>query len=180
VAHCGRGGVASVKAPGLDFPEMVTLRPLAAHDEAFLHDLYASTRADELAPLGWSPAQQRAFTQMQYQAQRRSYLAQFPAAEHCIIQRAGADVGRLIVDRCGDMIRLIDISLLPEHRNVGLGSGLLRALQAEAVRAGKPVGLHVDEGNRARRLYERLGFVVTAESDFYLGMTWRPVAGMMG
>jgi GNAT superfamily N-acetyltransferase len=160
--------------------ESVGLRAYAAEDEAFLQDLYASTRADELAPLGWSPAQQQAFTQMQYQAQRRSYLAQFPAAEHCIIQRAGADVGRLIVDHCGDMIRVIDISLLPEHRNVGLGSGLLRDLQAEAVRAGKAVGLHVNGGNRARRLYVRLGFVVTGESVFYLEMTWRPVAGMMG
>jgi GNAT superfamily N-acetyltransferase len=180
VARDGRGGVASVKASVLDLPLTMTLRPRAAHDEAFLQDLYASTRADELAPLGWSLAQQRAFTQMQYQAQRRSYLAQFPAAEYWIIQRAGADVGRLIVDRSGAVIRLIDISLLPEHRNGGLGSGLLRDLQAEAVRAGKPVGMHVDRANRARRLYERLGFVMTAEGDFYTEMAWRPGAAQVG
>ena len=160
--------------------ESVGLRAYAAEDEAFLQDLYASTRVDELAPLGWSPAQQRAFPQMQYQAQGCSYLAQFPAAEHCIIQRADADVGRLIVDRSGDVIRLIDISLLPEHRNAGLGAALIQDLQAEAARAGKPVMLHVGELNRALRLYERLGFVKTAEGEIYLEMAWRPGAEQMG
>ena len=95
---------------------------------------------------------------MQYQAQRRSYLAQFPAAEYYIIQRAGADVGRLIVDRSGDVIRLIDISLLPEHRNAGLGATLIQDLQAEAARAGKPVVLHVGRANRALASVRTLGF----------------------
>jgi ribosomal protein S18 acetylase RimI-like enzyme len=160
--------------------ESVGLRAYVVEDEAFLQHVYASTRAEELARIGWDTTQQQAFLQMQYQAQRRSYLAQFPVAEHCIIQRADADVGRLIVDRSGDVIRLIDISLLPEHRNAGLGSGLLRDLQAEAVRAGKPVGLHVDRANRARRLYQRLGFAKTADGDIYIEMAWRPSVEQMG
>ena len=96
---------------------------------------------------------------MQYQAQRRSYLMQFPAADYRVVQRSAVDVGRLIVDRTSDVVRLVDISLLPEHRNAGLGAGLIQDLQAEAARAGKPVMLHVGGLNRALRLYERLGFV---------------------
>ena len=160
--------------------ESIVLRACGAQDDAFLQQVYASTRAEELARIGWDVPQQQAFLQMQYQAQRHSYLVQFPAAEYRIVQRDNADVGRLIVDRGSDVIWLIDITLLPEHRNAGLGNSLIHALQAEAAQAGKPVMLHVDNVNRAQRLYERLGFVMTAESDFYLEMTWRPSAGPMG
>ena len=153
-----------------------TLRPCAAQDEAFLQQVYASTRAEELAHLGWGAAQQQAFLQMQYQAQRRSYLAQFPGAEYLIIQRGAEDAGRLIVDRSADVVWLVDISLLPEHRNAGFGAGLIRDLQAEAALAGKPVMLHVDIANRARRLYERLGFAQTADGEIYVEMTWHSLA----
>jgi GNAT superfamily N-acetyltransferase len=152
----------------------VTLRPYAAHDDAFLQNVYASTRADDLARLGWDAAQQQAFVRMQYQAQRRSYLTQFPAAEYRIIQRGAADVGRLIVDRTSEVIWLVDVSLLPEHRNAGLGGRLMRDLQAEAAQAGKPVMLHVENANRARRLYERLGFAKTADGEIYIEMAWHP------
>jgi predicted GNAT family acetyltransferase len=39
---------------------------------------------------------------------------------------------------------------------------------AEADRDGRRVSLHVERWNRARRLYERLGFAVVAETDVYL------------
>lgn len=151
----------------------VTLRGYASDDDAFLRDLYASTRADELSRVGWSAAQQQVFLQMQYQAQRQSYLMQFPGAEYRVIQVDATDVGRLIVDRSSDVVRLIDVCLLPERRNAGFGTRLIRDLQAEAAQAGKPVVLHVNKANRAQRLYERLGFAKTSESDVYLEMVWR-------
>ncbi len=44
-------------------------------------------------------------------------------------------------------------------RGQGVGDALLRALIAEARAQGLPaIGLSVDKQNRARRLYERLGF----------------------
>ncbi len=158
----------------------VTLRVPAPHDSTFLQNLYATTRTDALNRMGWSAAQQQAFVQMQYQAQRQSYLMQFPDAEYRIIQHGPIDVGRLIVDRTSDAIWLIDISLLPEHRNAGLGARLIRDLQAEAARAGKPVMLHVDKANRARHLYERLGFAKIFEDEIYLELAWRPGAEQMG
>jgi GNAT superfamily N-acetyltransferase len=160
--------------------ESVGLRATVAEDEAFLQRVYASTRAEEVARIGWDAAQQQAFLQMQYQAQRRSYLMQFPAAEYYIIQRTAEDVGRMIVDRSSDVLWLIDISLLSEHRSAGLGSTLIGDLQAQAARVGKPVALHVDKSNRARHLYERLGFVKTADGDIYIEMAWRPSAEQMG
>ena len=159
-------------------PVSGTLRPCVAQDEAFLQEVYASTRTEELSHIGWDVTQQQAFLGMQYQAQRRSYRLQFPGAEYRIVQRGADDVGRMIVDRSSDVVWLVDISLLPEHRNAGLGSGLIRDLQTEAAQAGKPVMLHVDIANRARRLYERLGFAQTADGEIYVEMTWRPRAGL--
>ena len=157
-------------------PLSLTLRPCVAQDEAFLQEVYASTRADEMVLLGWSEAQQQTFLGMQYLAQRRSYLAQFPAAEYSIIQLDNVAAGRLIVDRSGDVILLMDISLLPAYRGAGIGTSLMQDLLAEAARAGKPVRLHVEQRNRARRLYERLGFAQTADGEIYDEMTWRPRA----
>ena len=160
--------------------ESVGLRAYVAEDEAFLQRVYASTRAEELARIGWDTTQQQAFPQMQYQAQRRSYLVQFPAAEYYIIQRDAEDVGRMIVDRSSDVLWLIDISLLSEHRSAGLGGMLIGDLQAQAARVGKPVALHVAKANRARHLYERLGFVKTVGGEIYIEMAWRPSAEQMG
>src|SRR3712207_2371416 len=42
--------------------------------------------------------------------------------------------GRLDVARWPDELRIVDIALLPEHRNAGVGTALLRELQAKAAR----------------------------------------------
>lgn len=148
----------------------VTLRP-ARPDDAFLFALYAGTRADELAAWGWDAAQRDAFLVMQFRAQQRHYEAAWPRAEHRVVCLAGRPIGRLLVAREPDEIRLVDIALLPEHRGAGIGAGLIRGLLAEAARAGLPVRLHAARDSRARRLYERLGFVVVAAGrDPYLLM----------
>ena len=60
--------------------------------------------------------------------------------------------------RSQDEIRIVDIALLAEFCNRGIGTTLLRGLQSEAAAAGKPLRIHVERFNPALRLYERLGF----------------------
>ena len=72
--------------------------------------------------------------------------------------------------------RIIDIALLPEHRNGGIGSRLLRGLLDEAAEAGKPVRIHVEQLNPAMSLYRRLGFTRIEERGVYWLMEWRPGA----
>jgi ribosomal protein S18 acetylase RimI-like enzyme len=136
--------------------------------------VYASTRADEMALTGWTRAQQEAFLQMQFNAQRQYYLQEYPTAEYHILQRDGVDIGRLIVNRADGEILLMDIALLPEHRSGGIGTALIQDLMAEAAQAGKPMRLHVEFFNRALRLYERLGFSKIGEIGVYYEMEWRP------
>jgi ribosomal protein S18 acetylase RimI-like enzyme len=139
--------------------------------------VYASTRAGELAQLPWSEAEKRVFLAMQFDAQDRDYRGRFPGARFDVVEQDGAPIGRLIVERGADEIRVLDIALLPEHRGAGAGSALLRELQAEAAARSQRVAIHVERANPARRLYERLGFRVEADEDaIYLFMVWRPEA----
>ena len=148
-----------------------SLRPATATDEDFLFALYASTRQNELAAWGWPPAQCAQFLQLQFRAQRQTYLAAYPASEHSIILLAGTPAGGIWVHRA-DSIRLVDIALLPEFQNRGLGSQLIR----ELLSAGKPVELSVLQSNvRAIQLYLRLGFAIVADDGVYLRMTHKPL-----
>lgn len=152
------------------------LIPVGAADEAFLFQVYAGTRREEVAGWGWDAAQQESFLQMQFQVQRRAYQMQYEEAEHCIIVHDGRPVGRTIVQRTTNGLHLVDIAVLPEYRGAGIGTGVLRTLQAQAALAGQPLRLHVMRANPARRLYERLGFTLTGENDTHYAMEWRPGA----
>ena len=85
-------------------------------------------------------------------------------------------VGRLYVARWTGEIRIVDIALLPEFCNRGIGTTLLRQLQAEAQDAGKPLRIHVERFNPALRLYDRLGFRQIEDKGVYLFLEWRPAA----
>ncbi len=156
----------------------ITLRPIRPDDEAFLYRVYASTRQDELAPLGWSEEQKGAFLRMQFDAQHRYYQAQYPDAAFQVIQRGESPIGRLYVRRCPDEVSVIDIALLPEYRRAGVGSALLREILSEAAGARLPVRIYVERYNPALSLYRRLGFTEVGDTGVYLLMECPPaVAG---
>lgn len=147
-------------------------RPIQDTDQPFLCRLYASTRTEELALTGWNDAQQQAFLRQQFEAQHAFYSQHFSAARFDLILLDDEPVGRLYVDRRADEIRIIDIALLPDCRNRGIGRGLLQALLDEAGAAGKPVRIHVEKHNPALRLYRRLGFRTVEDKGVYDLLEW--------
>ena len=156
-------------------PELkISLRPATPEDQKFLQTLYASTRQEEMSLVNWSAAQKEAFLLMQFSARQRSYESSFPGAAHRIILVEGALAGAMIVSRNSEEIRLVDISLLPERRNQGIGSRLIGDLIAESVQGGLPLRLSVLQGNRAAHLYERLGFAKSGEDGMYAQMERKP------
>lgn len=146
---------------------MVTLRPITPADQPFLWQVYASTRAAELAQVDWPPEQQRAFLDQQFNAQHAYYHEHYPTARFQIIEQAGTPIGRLYVDEWPTEIRIMDIALLPEYRGQGLGTQLLTAVLARGAQLGLPVTIHVEMFNPALRLYERLGFRRMGEHGVY-------------
>lgn len=154
--------------------DSIGFRDIAESDKEFLFELYASTRAEELALVDWPQAQKEDFLRMQFEAQHRFYEEQFADAHRWIIVEHGTDIGRLYVDRRDDEIRVIDIALLPAYRGRGIGTALLADILAEGERSGKPVRIHVERFNPALKLYLRLGFRSTGDNGVYYLMEWKP------
>jgi GNAT superfamily N-acetyltransferase len=100
--------------------------------------VYASTREPELAAVEWDAAQKAAFVEMQFDAQHAYYQEHYAGAAFDVILVDGQPAGRLFVSREENEIRIVDIALLPEYCNRGIGTTLLRELQSEAAAAGKP------------------------------------------
>jgi ribosomal protein S18 acetylase RimI-like enzyme len=153
-----------------------SLRPERPADEAFLVRLYASTRSEELKVVPWDDHQKDAFLRMQFDLQTLHYRRHYPAADFLIILLEERPVGRLYVDRAAGEILVLDIALLPEHRGTGIGGRLMRELISEAAAAQKPVRIHVERNNPARRLYERLGFRMVEEVGIHFLMECSPAA----
>lgn len=153
------------------------MRPARPADREFERRLFESARPDAAVLAGWPAATRRPFLDQQFQFQTTHYAGEYPRAERLIVTAKGAPVGRLIVERTGLPWQIVDIALLPSARRRGLGGALLGAVLAVAARAAAEVALTVEQGNPAQRLYERLGFTVTADTPPHRTMEWRPPAG---
>jgi ribosomal protein S18 acetylase RimI-like enzyme len=152
----------------------ITLRPAQDADRDFLLAVYASTRAEEMARVPWSAEQKAGFISMQFTAQSNHYKAEYPAAEHEIISVNGAPAGRLYLNRGEKAIHVLDMTVLPEFRNRGIGEFLLRRIMEEGAKSGKPVTIYVESFNPAQRLFGRLGFERAGEQGFNWLLCWTP------
>lgn len=159
---------------------MLSLRPAVEADRPLLFEVYAASRAGELAQVAWPDEQKAAFLEHQFSAQDADYRERRPEAEFLVIEWDGEPVGRLYRTMLdgpnGRELRVMDIALLPPWQGKGIGSSLLDDIIAEANAAGVPVTLHVERWNRAVKLYERLGFVEVGSSDVHLLLERRAVS----
>jgi ribosomal protein S18 acetylase RimI-like enzyme len=153
--------------------DQIRLRPVVPADDSFILSVYSSTRADELQQVPWTVEQKEAFVKMQFAAQKEHYAASYPQASHDVICVDETAVGRIYLDRGPKNFHILDITVLPEHRNQGAGSLLLRRLLEEAGQSGKAVTIYVETFNPSVRLFERLGFQKAQEKDFLLLMKWQ-------
>ena len=151
----------------------LTYRRMTDDDLKLTHEIYASTRREELAQTGWSADQRADFLNMQAEAQHAHYQKHYPDAAWLIIGLGFAPVGRLYLEQWTKEMRIIDIALLPPFRGRGWGEAILRDLMEDASARGVGVSIHVEQTNPAMRLYKRLGFrFVSAEGLHHL-MAWR-------
>lgn len=93
-----------------------------------------------------------------------------------IISEGGRDMGRLYLYEGEKDVRIMDIAILPAFRGRGRGSLLIRELQTDAAASGKSLSIHVEESNRAAKLYRRLGFEEKGGkvNGVYQLMVWNP------
>ncbi|MGC1245410.1 MAG: GNAT family N-acetyltransferase, partial [Spirulinaceae cyanobacterium] len=127
----------------------LTLRNIESEDEAFLYQVYASTRQEELALVDWDDSQKESFLKMQFNAQHKYYQENYSQAQFLIVLLDEKAIGRLYINYHKDEIRLMDIALLPSFRNQGIGTIFLKKIITEGQQLGLPIRLHVEAYNRA-------------------------------
>lgn len=145
----------------------------------FLQALYAEWQGQELALLPWPDDEKRRIIGKQFELQHNQWVTHYPHADFWIV--AGPDenaLGRFYLDRSTAPWRIVDILLCEGARSAGAGTALIRWVQHEAAAAGASVTLQVAANNqRARSLYERLGFTVLPPQaqQMHLPMQWSPL-----
>ncbi|MHB8628921.1 MAG: GNAT family N-acetyltransferase [Aggregatilineales bacterium] len=153
----------------------VTLRPIALPDDLdFLYQVYASTRAAEMALVGWTDAQKEAFVRFQFNAQHQYYQENYGDARFDVILQVEQPVGRLYVQRPPDQLHIIDITVLPEYQHRGIGTALLQTLIAESEQTKRPIQIHVEQFNPALHWYQQLGFEQIELYGVYFRMERQP------
>ena len=156
----------------IDGGRVVSFRNAEPQDEPFLLEVYGSTRLEELALTNWDAQQRQAFLKMQFDAQHDHYGRQYPWAQYLLILVNESAVGRLYIADTEKEIRILDITVLPEHRGSRVGTAIVRELMGLAAEKGKALGIYVEEFNRSLGLFERLGFVRSGESGYSFLMRW--------
>lgn len=158
------------------------MRLASVDDLDFFQRLYATTR-DELKQLGLAPAQFAELLLSQQKIQEHGVRMTYPQAQqwtiylHDVASQTSTDIGRLIVDFSDNDWRIVDIAIMPDHRNQGWGSQVMQAVMAQARLTQGTVSLAVMRFNlQALALYTRLGFAPSKHDTIHAQMIWRSVS----
>ena len=81
------------------------------------------------------------------------------------IQYEGREVGLLTIKQEETEINIVTLQLLPEYQGRGIGSAVIKHILSEANSHRCSVGIEVLKISPARKLYERLGFKITSETE---------------
>lgn len=149
------------------------LRPAGAADEDFLAHLFMTSTAVELQAQHWDGVLREQVLRQQWCAHRHHYATVLPDAGQYLVRHNDTPIGRVILHREEGALLLADICLLPEIRGQGIGSRVVRLLQAQATAADLPLRLHVEHTRPALRLYQRHGFRTIGHTDTHLSLEWR-------
>ena len=157
-----------------DMTPSVTTRAATEEDEAFLFALFTAVRSPEFAYSSLAPAQLDLLMNIQYAGQKQTYGVQYPGGNH-IVLLDGLPIGRIWFFRGDTEHQLVDISLLPEFRNRGIGGLLVTDAIAAARAAGVQLCCSVAVTNPASlRFHQRLGFQIVGQDEIYYDLAIDP------
>ncbi len=153
--------------------EGILLRSIEEDDHPDLLRIFIHSRPELMAAVAdWELQSQNVFLGQQFQIQLDQYKNQYPQGRFDAVLAGEIIIGRLFTAKIENCLHLVDISLLPDYRNKGIGSSLMIDLLREAGTAGMNVRLHVLKDNAATRLYRRLGFMTKTEAGLHQTMHW--------
>jgi ribosomal protein S18 acetylase RimI-like enzyme len=142
----------------------IGLRPATPADAPFAYSVKKLALGAYIAQTwGWNEDEQVG-------CHRREYKPQLIR----IITLGGTDIGTVAVTSDGGRVLLCMLYLLPEYQRHGIGTRIVRSVQAQAQRDSLPVRLAVLKVNPAQELYRRFGFMPVEETATHVKMEWNP------
>jgi len=145
----------------------VTRRAATEQDDAFLFELFKTARLPDFAHVPLAPAQLDMLMNIQYAGQKQTYGMLYPGGDE-IVLLDGKPAGRFWLYRGPAGHQLVDISLMPEYRNRGIGATLVTEAIAAARAAGMRLCCSVAATNPGSlRFHQRLGFRVVGQDEVY-------------
>lgn len=149
--------------PGDEAPLAYALRPATSLDHNVLYAI------NEAAMRGYVEA---AYGPWVETVQREFFQARIDRGLLQAVVVGGEVVGLLEVDDRFDTVYVQEIAISPPSQGRGFGTAILRDIQQKAAARGAAVELQVLKVNPAKRLYERLGFLATGETETHHQMRW--------
>lgn len=143
-------------------------------DEAFLLDMFKGARPW----IDWT-SHDTDFVRHLYEEQLRITRAGmgsvYPEHLEFIVEKTGQSVAHLVVDLGYSEWRLSQLEVHPLARSKGIGSDIVRSLQAAAGNSSMPLTVAVPMIlPRTLAFYARLGFLKVGEQAPMIGLAWFP------
>lgn len=131
----------------------ITLRSATPADEPFLFDLRRATMDEHLRRVGESSDEQAHWERVRYRY-----------SDAHIVCSGTERIGLFKFFRDREEWTIVQIQILPTYQGRGIAARLIVEFVQQAHAENVPVTLSVLKGNRAIRLYQRLGFQVVDET----------------
>jgi len=141
----------------------MTVRPATDSDRAAMFDLHRDVFHDHIEKIwGWDETWQRS-----------DFATEFACTATSIIEVDCQMAGYVQVQNKEDRIHVQNLAVSPKFQGEGIGTRILKELQREASARQVPLQLGVFRTNAsARKLYERLGFHQTGQTETHIEMSW--------
>ena len=137
-----------------DIHTQLGFRPALDSDIDSLYALHVATMREYVDQTwGWDDAVQEAMF-------RKNYVP----AEIQIITLNGKDIGMISLEERKEDVFLRVIEIHPSYQRQNLGTTIIQKIMNDAIHKMKPIRLRVLRVNPAKRLYDRLGFLVIEET----------------
>jgi len=152
----------------------LSLRFSTPADQGFLLDLFMAARPW----FNWAdlePDAIRALYEQQWQIHRAGAGAAYPEHLDFVVEKTGQTVAHLLVDLGHHDWRISQLEVHPLARGKGIGSDVVRSLQAAATRPLLPLTVSTPSVlHDAVRFWGRHGFRLVAEAPPMLHLAWLP------
>ncbi|AGY75266.1 GNAT family N-acetyltransferase [Clostridium autoethanogenum] len=151
----------------------ISLCPAEPKDYEFLLKVFKEGRPELNFISNLSEEKKEDIIVEQFKIQQQQLARMYPKAEFYIVKLNDESVGRLYLHRGEANYRILEIGLLEQYRNQGIGRRTMKLIIENAIKERKNLSLQVIWfNNKAFLFYEKLGFKITENNNIFCEMQY--------